>query len=327
MARYVDPDATGDGLGADWDNAYTTLQAAIDDTTNVIAGTTVYCRLSSSASETPSVAIDFDGNNGTRGAYIRYIGCNSSGVNDGTQYVIDWSTSAVNGWVFGTSSYLHIENFKLVSSAAGAVDGISGSFYYCVLNNVWVDSFPDLGFSGTAPFCLLVRCKATDNGDAGFYLTGDNQYVACTATGNATYGFVFADSQYAYGCIAHDNTTSGFYVDGACSLINCVIDGNDGDGIISVDSGSFIIGCRITNNGAFGLDEGNDDMPSSLIGCYFDGNGTAATDGEYHDVGMNGTSTNELTGTDANEGYTGKAADNFNLTPEATLRNQRIELP
>ena len=63
------------------------------------------------------------------------------------------------------------------------------------------------------------------------------------------------------GCISHNNGNgagSGSGIDAFenAVIINCVIDGNDGDGVNVDEEPAIIIGSRITNNTGYGINQG-----------------------------------------------------------------------
>src|SRR3990167_8766585 len=90
---YVEP-----GIGADVNlgtsqgagNSWATLQKAAD---TAVAGDT--CKLI--GTETLTAICDFDINSGSvASGLIKFIGVNSSDVNDGTMYVVDGNSAVVN---------------------------------------------------------------------------------------------------------------------------------------------------------------------------------------------------------------------------------------
>ena len=92
--KYVDPAAGGSNNGSDWTNAWTDIQSAFD---TCVAGDIVYCR----GTQTLSVTIDVDTNSGDdTSGFIKFIGCNASGVVDGTYFTINGNAGAYHGLTF-----------------------------------------------------------------------------------------------------------------------------------------------------------------------------------------------------------------------------------
>ena len=331
---YVDPDAGGNDDGTTWTHAWTTLQRAIDGTngTQPTAGDTVYCRLSSSASESISAQIDWDGNDGTAANSLNWVGCNASGVEDGTRYVIDAGSSSCHGWHFNGMQFLYIRNFELKSSATGTYHGIiadtagsSGSFV-----NVYIHDFPGHGVSmeGWLNYTSWVHCRFSSNGMCGIYRSNaTDTFYGCVSDNNGDDGFNSTDRSAWYGCVAHSNTDNGWNLYNQARCINCVAHDNGQDGFTNGSWRAQYICCRATNNNAYGF-ANYANGPDFLLGSYAQGNTSGATSGNVLECTIKGDSTyNDMTGSDRDYGYVDSAGDDYNLRPGATLRSKALEMP
>jgi len=94
---YVDATASGANDGSSQSDAWESVQEAIDSTNNAgkpAAGDRVLLRHTASPDEQPTAAIDVDGTTGTEKAFIQWIGVNSSWVEDGTKYELDFQNAS-----------------------------------------------------------------------------------------------------------------------------------------------------------------------------------------------------------------------------------------
>ena len=326
---YVDPGAEGENDGTSWDDAWTSLQSAAD---TAAAGDTVYCR----GTQNLSAAIDFDTASGTYdGGYIKFIGCNASGVNDGTRFTLKRTANTINGIYVNGVSFVWLENISIEDCTGTA--GIAVASAYAdkwrlinvrCHNNTGRGAFINnygrrWSFSG---------CVFTANGGTGIYRPSLSKFDHCVFNGNGSHGMEQSTSNYYGNCIFHNNTSYGidFYASGSFS--NCVVDGNGGGGVkISYDTPDYILmGCRITNHSASGK-VGVDvtaDTRVGLIGCYFGNNATDVTAGRYDIIPINGATDHViLGGSDTNHGYTDQTADDFNLRSDASIRAYAVPLP
>jgi hypothetical protein len=341
---YVDPAAAGTDAGTSWTNAWTTLQRAIDGTggTKPVAGDIVYCR----GTQTVATMIDSDGNSGSvASGFVKFIGCNASGDVDGTQFVLNGNNNSLTAIVRLDADYIWFENIKFVDCGGSGAGVTCSNYVGSPTENVFVDcwfhSNAGAGFSfvsgaGGGQRLLFLRCWSTDNGGAGFANVRHGQFIFCKVTGNAGGGI---DCQASIGgslsvveSVVQGNTgvglncrnSSGFHL-----VFGSVIDGNSTVGVLGEGSLTSILASRITEQGTYGV---NGSSGRALIGwCYMPASGqardnaTANTNGTTDIVNINGASTNDLAGTDANGGYANPTT-NFALTSSATLRNQTVPI-
>lgn len=335
---YVDPAATGSNNGSSWTHAWTSLQSAAD---TAAAGETVYCR----GTELLAAAIDIDTNAGTYdGGYIKFIGCNASGDNDGTYFALDGQDNNINGLAFTAKDYIWIENFKIqncgTSGGTGGV-GIVGTTasQYGVFLNVWCYSNRYGVYSnGYIKFASLVGCRFDASDVTGVYRPNECSFVGCFISGNAGGGIGQAAKNYYCGCVFHNNTGAGLDAYNGAMCVNCVFDANTtyGASVTYTVPPHMFIGCRFTNQigaGDLGLYVSSNTRTAHLLGCYFGNNATDATASRYELMNLRNAALNTLGGSDENEagggygGYKDASTDDFNLRDTATLRAVAVTLP
>lgn len=331
---YVDPAATGANDGSSWTDAWTNVQSAFD--TASTGGDIVYCR----GTQTLTASIDIDTNAGdTTNGYIKFIGCNASGVVDGTKFVLDGNSAATYCLAGGgTSDYYWLENLELKNATShGINDG--GELDYSVYVNCIAHTNGGDGFylSGIMPHIIL--CKGYSNTGMGINVLGyESRILYSVAYGNSSYGIETGLSAYGAvisGCIIHDNTTYGLRIrDANVLVVNTVVDG-EATGIIMEDNIGLQLGNRITNN-TNGIDCNNKLL---TVGWNYFHNSTtadvvdatrafnlpyrAALTNHLMSGGIDGTNKVDV---DADDGYNDRANDDFNLKASRTLIRTEIDL-
>ena len=326
---YVDPAATGSDNGTSWADAWTTLQKAVDGTggTQPVASDTVLCR----GAETISAQIDFDGNSGnTTSGRVKFIGVNSSGVEDGTRYVINANSAGIIG-IYAGSNYIELRNIEIKN----ATNCVNFQYYtgwnFWLLVNCYAHSSTNGFIAGanTAAQTQYVNCLASNCSGSGF--SGAGLFINCKGT-SCQFGFGNGaanqrDSHY-YGCIANSNTY-GFRSSLDISFYShCVAHNNSNTGFLN--NGSAFIsftGCRATSNGV-GFSLGGKELFHS---CYMPSNGqslanTTQFSGNYFEVELNAVNTNNFAGTDADGGYVDSVTGDFRIADDAALRRQEIDI-
>jgi len=319
---YVDPAAGGSNDGTSWTNAWVTWADAIAGTngTAPAAGDTCYLR----GSETISSAVTPSAS-GTNNSMIKWIGCNASGTPDGTRYVINTSTNAINALDM-RGGFLHIENIEITSGVSGAGAGIYGSSAFTSRGNIFINCYVHamVGQGVTTNLYLdysnFYRCRFENNSSDGYY-GRYNKFISCSFAGNGAIG---SRSQSGWnlhlGCVAVDNTTDGFDLYGTSSemIINSVSDGNGGYGFDSY--GALMIGCRSSNNTSGGFRETYTTYQQFIMHCYTDGTISG------NDLKVNDVATSTASGTDTDDGYTNLAGNNFTLASGATGEDIEIDI-
>ena len=348
---YCNPDATGDDDGTTQANAWTTLQRAIDGTdgTKPTAGDTVLLKHGNDsdpteADEVITSAIDMDGNSGTAGVPVRFIGVNQSWAEqDGIYYVINGNGNAINGIVV-SSDHTEVANIKIHSCDVVNGAGFGQRVYvaysdFCMLRNIWVHDCN--GASGTTNgidlsymrYVMAYRCKATNNKTDGFKV-GSGQYIGCVSAFNVGKGFhCTGNNAPMHGCIAYSNTGNGFHAYYTpVPFLHCVANANSGHGIqLEGEHYSVIVGCRCTNHqgaGKYGIYGETARHIVGVKGTYLGNNTNSGIYGYYLDLGDN-----TLDGSDTNEagggygGYVNASTYDFNLKATATGRSVAMTLP
>lgn len=329
---YVDPDASGLNNGTSWADAWTNVQSAFD---TAVVSDTVYCR----GTQILTVPIDIDTNEGTNEAgFLRFIGCNASGVNDGTRFVIDGNNVVTNCiQAAGRLDHIWIENFEVKRATNNGVDGGGIDNYYWV----WVNcSFNNCGSYGVDGYRLnstwWILCTFYNN-NSGVMPDGSSRFLFCSMHSNTSIG---AQGSYNVnglymGCIFADNGTQAIRrVSGNGLIYNCVIDNNRFKALELWHSTGppGIIGNRITNttdgSNDIGL-EGTSDV--GLFGWnYFEENDVDTVNCQFvHEILHNGVGTNVFNQADINQGYTSltPGSKDYNLRSDATLRRTAISIP
>ena len=329
---YVDPVATGANDGSSWTDAWVSLQTAAD---TAVAGDIVYCR----GTETLSAQVDYDTNSGdmdTNG-YIQFIGCNSSGDEDGTRYVLDGNSAAANCTHWNGVSRVLLRNFDLKNATGDGFGGTTAGGYGVILDNVCSHDNGGDGFYAYSMSngSILFRCCAYSNSNYGFYYI-KQKAVFCCAHDNGNAGFYSNyNTQCLIGCLAYDNSGDDYQdLDDGCLLLMCISNGGSGNGVnpenTPTDAAPILIGNRFTNkvSGKYGIDF------NSLAGYY----GWNVLDGNVDNIAnsslamiakYNGTDLNSLSPGNTNQGYTDltDGSEDFNLTSNATLRRSAISIP
>jgi len=344
---YLDPTATpagGSDTGADWTNAWSTLQRAIDGTngTQPTAGDTVLMR----GTETVTVQIDLDGNSGSLAVgKVNFIGVNASGVNDGTRYVLSasGSISVISLPSTAPASFLNFENIEITGTTG---TGFYSNSYAYASHHSWQNIYihncgtginvNTRGIDG----CLFSHCRIENNTSVG--LTGASfAVIFSNITGNGG-GGISSNSAHGvgmpaliYGCLIEGNTGDGLVYDGwgtaqGLAAVNNVIDGNTGTGINIATAGGVLIGNRITNQTGAGVT-----LTKEMLMAYnympdtaqdrVNGSKTA-TNTPIYLSDKAGADSNNLSGTDTNAGYNSPTTSDFNLVSGASMRDVAVDL-
>ena len=317
---YVDPDAGGGETGADWTNAWLTLQTALD---TAVSGEIIYCR----NTETLGAPLDVDTNSGglTNGV-IKIIGCNAAGNIDGTRFVIDAASTAANCILTDAQTHLWWENIELKGATGDNFDATGSADYWwwvnCISHNAGASGW-DLTSADRHGF---IRCKSYANGNDGWEFPGfTTRFFFCVAYDNTGTGW-YGNSGSGHGghcfvgCIAHNNS-DGFYNSTAENVfVNCIADSNATIGTQTAMDYSYVLMSRITNQagaGDIGLDAGDELV---FIGYnVFDTNTSDIANTALRNlIPMDAnTDTNEYD-PDADDGYNNLGNDDFNLKASRT---------
>ncbi len=285
----VDENATGAGTGASWEDAFTTVQAALDvavpgsqvwvaegtyeESITLATGVFVYGDLA--GTEDP---ITFDPETD------RTIGAHPT--------IIDGSTADAGGpadhvVVMDSITDARIDGFTITGgSADGTKPHDDGSGFYCTN----VDS------TNTIANCTITgnKTRIWGSGGGGVYcFESDPTITNCTITGNLAYsgGGVFCgdSNPTIVNCTISGNEAErggGVYCGGSNpTLINCTIDSNwasgSGGGVYCTVASPTITNTILRDNGNFAVWESGENSDPAVTYCLFHGN----SDGDYWDEG------------------------------------------
>ena len=264
---YCDPAATGLNDGTSWTDAWVSIASYW---TAAVAGDTCKAR----GTQTLAATLGAPANSGTTNLPIFVIGCNASGVADGTQFVLDGNNAAVNifsvagktAWYFenvtakratglcvlsGTTSLITFVNSKLILNGGNALSNGAGSTqgYLCIktqLNNNLAGLGGGAGIQGTNSFIFSELSYNTTFG----------------ATSSASYSFYNKSLVIKNGTfgMTHSGTVYRGTIDG------CTIHGNGSTGVSEGTGWMMILLSRITGNVTSGITWG------ALSSGYYDYN-------------------------------------------------------
>ena len=333
---YVDPDATGADNGTTKTDAWTSLQRAIDGTngTQPGAGDIVECKSAGIGDdEVLSTSIIMDGTNGNQtNGRVKFIGVNSSWVNDGTRYVIN-ANSQTNGFL-GSGNYKHLENFEIYNASGSGVDWTNANWYGWFMRNLISHDNSGSGFDtyySSLPSNIFLECQAYNNTLSGYSKSYSGIIcIFCSSHDNGGVGFDQSGGRSElglwFGCLSYDNNDDGFCTTTATIGINLVSHGNTGVGYNQSNNIDLLIGSRLTSNSNYGVARNSGIL--ELYHCYIGGNTTGDITGIVNKLLMQGSSTITESGTDTNQGYTSitDGSEDFNLRSDATQRNIEIGL-
>lgn len=274
-----------------------------------------------------STALNLDTNAGTAAdGYVKFIGVNSSWVNDETRCKLDGNAGLVagcTGIITRTIDLLYFENIEVDDSDDVGIDR-STTVNYNLLINCWAHDCDGIGFKSYNDE-TYIRCLATNNGNAGFRFSANSKGIFCIAHNNLHGFHLFSDSCNILGCITGENTSSGLYgyASSTGSFFNVIDENTDGISFIS-GVGGIVLCNRITNQSDDGI------VVSAGETCYEDWNLFYGNTGDDRDdtagaglIEQGGNSKTNSTG----DGYTDQTNHDFNLTDSADYRREAITLP
>lgn len=318
---YVDPAAPFPGLndGSSWENAFTNLQTAIN--TCVGEGNTIYARGTQTLVSNGIAGIDFTAAaSGISTSFNRLIGCNASGIADGTRFILSGNgktNGKINGIKCATSAYWRLEHIEVRECGATGFSGNSPNWIFINCKSYGNTGHGFDGLMGTSDKSLIL-CISESNISTGFKGFRNGYYYFCVSKNNGAGGF-FDYANLHYGCIAVNNNGEGFY-NHAIRVIHCIAHGNTTNGFYNSYSNVQLIGCRATENAEVGFGTSGSHI-TVLLACYAAGN-------TQSDFGIEDTLKdlmfNEV-GTLS--GYVDAANGDFNLTADATMRRTAVTLP
>jgi hypothetical protein len=228
---YVVSTATGAADGSSEADAFTTIDAAMNQITSAGAGPhKVWVKATATYDENANIDTA-----GTATAYVTFEGYSS--------------TTGDNGKVTWTNS-----------SGSALTDTPSGNFY--CFKNFSIDGCSSTGAAVASNF-VFMNCDFINNGGAGMTGSGTISFINCEFNSNTSYG---ADSNgnsvYHIGSIAHSNGSHGLRGANASNgYYKCLLYNNSNNGIDCTADFSFAIGNTIDNenDGTYAcIDMGNE---------------------------------------------------------------------
>jgi len=228
--------------------------------------------------------IQVDTNSGTSILPIQVVGVNSAWAEDGTYAILDGGGKATN-IILSSKSWWQWRNIHGKNSASHLFSGSGYTYWHnCIAENS--------GAHGWVPgnYTNFYGCKAFDCNTDGFGAYGKHcNLTHCIAYNCGSEGFYVYVGQ-AVGCIAYECET-GFRFDLYGSLYNCVADSNN-HGLWGLHGINMAVGCRITNNTAYGI-RGDRIVHDQY--SFYSGNG-ANFENDIHDDLVDGEHTRITTG-------------------------------
>lgn len=320
---YVDPAGSNTAPYDTWAKAATGLQTAV--TACVGKGNIIYAR----GTQTLTGSINFaSAASGAIGAHNKIIGCNASGDNDGTYFVLDGNNSngasAAGIWT-QTATYWWLENIHVTQCQGDGVGGSAGYATSWVFVNCKASSNGGAGFNANgaqSPGRVLYKCISLNNGGNGYTNNRMSLLMFCVAKGNGARGFQ-SYGEVFYGCLAVNNTTDGLH-DYSGDVFNCVVDGNGTNSThVGIDlpyARTSAIGCRVTNQTGIGIR-----TTATQLGLTLSNFVHTCSAGEFNSLaGALALGGDTISGT---QGYVDRTNGDYNLTSDATLRRTAITLP
>jgi len=274
-------------------------------------------------------------NSGSTTGWIKFIGCATDwtageGVhanhNLTNMAILDGKGKATNCLVIKVN-HVWFESLKCDAASAHNITTAdtttkNWTFRYCITE--------DAGNAGIYARYLTMSnfwfCVFSSNGDYGMQQpAGGVHLIGCRWTGNTT-GAIVSFNAYGvlFGCGFYDESGFGLdLVQDAQFIANCWFDDVTTDSIQHADAGEYgtvVVGCRITNSGAYGIDSVSNHITIIEDWNYFDTNATA--DLRNVDAGAN----SQVDQGDANQGYTDPDNDDYNIADGATMDSTEANL-
>jgi parallel beta-helix repeat protein len=316
---YLDPAATGAADGTSWADAFTSLYAA---TAAIVAGNTLYCRGEETVN---SGAVLYLSATGNTQQLIRIIGCNASGVVDGTRYKLTFGT-ATQAMTIAGGGWGYYANLEISGNFTSAGISVNTNSRHNVFYNILIDG-PNSTCLSSGDQSRFYYCICRNSNGNAFQSDYDCVYVGCAAY-DCDGGFSASGTTTFINCIAHNNGIGvdyndfGFRLAQDCVLVNCVSDGHYA-GIYIPSYSNNIIGCRITNNtyGIYDIAAGDG---THFLNNYFHGNtndylALSQANVKMPLIDQSGSEVDSnLSNVDADDGYNDRSSDDFNLKSDRT---------
>ncbi len=270
------------------DDSNITLGSGINNTTAVDTTTL-------GAKATDGIQVDTNSGNVHAGTPIRVVGVNSSWVNDGTRAMLACGGMATNGLLVDDVNGWTFENFEIANAVGdGFLPSATDHVYYHSFLNCYVHDCGGDGWAqstaGGAQFtlCLWTTCHSTNNVN-GWDFPSTGHLAGCSGNDNSARGLAMSYAMSHRDCAFNNNATDGLHLYRGGAAHNCIMDGNADYGVVSAGGVHLVMACRITNNGAYGIN-----VSSGLVWApfnYINGNTSGRTNGSIIDTTWKGIET------------------------------------
>lgn len=321
---YVDSAAAGANDGTSWTDAWT----AISSSAGSGSGDIVYVR----GTQTLSTPLTPSGTTSSN-TPTRWIGCNASGVADGTLAVLDGNSTASSCLSLASASASHTwwQNFECKNATGvGVTANVNG--FGLVLQNIYANNNGGDGFSGMVQSYFSL-CRSSTNTSDGYANMGSNcHFHFCVADNNTALGWTGGGGfRTMVSCLSYGNGNDGIGYTSDSTLYQCTSSGNSSDAFTNSGSKVMLYGCRATGSGAYGLNTSATRW-NMLNACYMPNTGedlvnaSGKNNNTIYETESITALDNQLSGTDTDGGYTSSAGDNYNLDSAAFGYSVQIDL-
>jgi hypothetical protein len=305
---YCDASALGTNAGTSWTNAYTNPWSAFN---LMNPGDIIYLR----GNFTIGTQMNF-ARGGTANSYIQIVGCNSSGIADGTKIKFTAGAGVAN--IIRSNAAIANFYFKNIIFSGGTTAFYcyraftDSSFENCEFN----DAGTGYNTAGVVTSIRFYKCAAKNNTGVGLSVSSTNVYGCYfyNNTGNALQ--LYGNNSLVINSLFVDNKNAAVVLINASELcLNNVFDGNP-YGIYITGTNCRVIGNCVTNSTQYGI---YSTTPSVFEDYNYGYNNTIATYGEpYLGSGNN----SDWSG--AEDPYQSRTDGNYNLSSGFSQR--RIQL-
>jgi hypothetical protein len=323
---YVDPADGGSNAGTEA-NPYTDLMSAIGA---VADGDTILATGTQTLTSGGTATIPLSGLAGTyANGFITIKGVNSSWAEAADVFFcLDGnSANGATGLTFSDADGIILKNIEIKNCQSHGLDVTAAYADTNQLINLYSHDNTSHGFTNLTycRYSFTYKCRAENNGTNGFESSSSGaQNFFNVSVDNGTNGW-YSPRGLHYGSVFHNNSSTGaqYMTSTGAFFVHCVVDGNGQDGLTGYYNPNALVvfGCRVTNNGQYGIE--NTDATDIFLEMHNFINGNTSGD-TPQGLWMGG----EGTLTSGTVGYNDLANDDFNLTTSATLKGDTyIELP
>jgi hypothetical protein len=252
-----------------------------------------------------AAAFAISGKPGTTTSYIRVIGVNASGVDDGTLAIWDADSAATNVLTKTGSNYWHFENIRFTGAVSYAFAGSSDQYNRFI--NCQFDNNGNYVINSSS-YLVIRNCLFINNSSRAMTISYSFIKNSAFIGNGTTFVTVFTGlSSVMENCLLHDNHSGVWLQAPYVSIVGCVLDGHLNNEAVRCTSNSWLMNTKITNHAAANAVTG--DWSLRVENCNF--YNPLAT----NDISAPGFEIDKytlLTGDNPDDGYNDRAADDFN---------------